>query len=244
MTTLSERMLANVKLLTPGLRTADIGCDHAYVSIYLIERGIASYVYAMDVVPGPLSKANENINRAKLSDKIETRLSDGAKELKAGEAEAAIIAGMGGMLMEKIISDSLEIFLSMKELVLQPQSDLPHFRRFLYEKGFIITAEDMVLEDGKYYPMIKAVPEALCSNSEDTMTECDYHYGQHLLKSCHPVLKQYLLWEKRQKEKILTGLVTQSATERTIIRIQEIKKELALNEQALALTAVLPSNIC
>lgn len=155
---LSNRMLALTDLLDTGLSVADIGCDHAFVSIYLVKEKLADKVIAMDIGKGPLEIAKQNIAAAGLVDKIETRLSDGAKELSVGEVQAAIIAGMGGMLMEKILKASSEVFRAMKELVLQPQSDLPHFRKFLDDNGYEIIDENMIYEDGKYYPMMKVIP--------------------------------------------------------------------------------------
>ena len=81
------------------LKVADVGCDHGYVSIYLVTHGIAKECIAMDVRSGPLSGAKDNIDEYGLSDSIRTRLSDGVKELKQGEADALVIAGMGGNLM-------------------------------------------------------------------------------------------------------------------------------------------------
>lgn len=229
MITLSNRMNANINLLASTNSVADIGCDHAYASIALIERDIASKVYAMDIVPGPLEKARFNIKRAGLEDKIEIRLSDGAKSLKPFEADSAIIAGMGGMLMERILSASDNVFKAMNQLVLQPQSDLNHFRRFLYQNGYSIDKEDMVFEEGKYYPTI----HVLTQQTNYILSDEEYMYGPYLLQHKHPVLKDYLCYERTQKEKLLNNLSAQSQSTNAHIRAVELKKELSLNEKAL-----------
>ena len=90
---LSKRMKCIVDMVTPGRVVADIGCDHGYISIYLVEKGIAKKVYAMDVAEGPLGIARSNIESRALSDKIETRLSNGFEALEAGESDCAVIAG-------------------------------------------------------------------------------------------------------------------------------------------------------
>ncbi len=130
---------------------ADIGCDHGYVSIYLVESGIAGRAIAMDVRKGPLSGALNNIHDFGLSDYIKTRLSDGLKALEPGEADAIIIAGMGGKLMMRILEEGDPVALGVCYGVLQPQSDLGEFRKYLRDKEYVILDEKVILDDGKYY---------------------------------------------------------------------------------------------
>ena len=113
------------------LRAADVGCDHGYVSIYLVTHGIAKSCVAMDVRSGPLSGAKENVAEYGLSDIIETRLSDGLKELSPGEADALVIAGMGGATIASILKESTEIVASVKTFVLQPMNAADLLRRWL-----------------------------------------------------------------------------------------------------------------
>ena len=163
---LSKRLQAVADLLDCHEKIADIGCDHGFVSIYLIESKKASRCLAMDVNIGPLERAREHVIEKRLSTYIETRLSDGAKEIqfvtddqgkKRVEVQAALIAGMGGRLMIQILQDSLEKFQGMEEFVLQPQSEIAKVRQFIRSIGCHIYKEDMVLEDGKFYPMMKVV---------------------------------------------------------------------------------------
>ena len=130
---------------------ADVGCDHGYVSIYLVQKGIAESAIAMDVRKGPLSMAESNIAEYGLEDKVKVRLSDGLSELKEGEADALVIAGMGGKLMISILEKKDLRALGIKTAILQPQSDIPEFRQYLRGKGYLIENEKIVLEDGKYY---------------------------------------------------------------------------------------------
>ncbi|MFQ7420786.1 MAG: class I SAM-dependent methyltransferase [Blautia massiliensis (ex Durand et al. 2017)] len=154
---LSMRLRAIAGMVTKGNRLADVGCDHGYLSIYLVGERIVPSAIAMDVRPGPLSRARENISRYGLEDYIETRLSDGLTKLEPGEGDTLVIAGMGGPLMERILKDGAKVREGFQELILQPQSDLPHFRHFLSEIGWEIVREEMIKEDGKFYPMMKAV---------------------------------------------------------------------------------------
>lgn len=150
---LSERMLAIAQMVSPGMRVCDVGCDHGFISIYLVEEGIAPSVLAMDIGKGPLQQAQSHIEEAGLQDRIHTRLSDGLTQYREGEADCLIIAGMGGPLMQEILSNKkVEDF---REMILAPQSEICEFRKFLADHGFEIVAENMVFEDGKYYPMMK-----------------------------------------------------------------------------------------
>ena len=105
---LSIRMQAVADMVTPGGRIADIGTDHGYVPIYLVEQNKTDHAIAMDVRKGPLARAGENIVRFGCSDRIETRLSDGLAMLKPGEADTVIIAGMGGLLTIRILEGTSE----------------------------------------------------------------------------------------------------------------------------------------
>ena len=258
---LSKRLQAVADLLSTDLKVADIGCDHGFVSIYLVESGKASRCLAMDVNKGPLERAGEHILEKGLSTYIETRLSDGAKAIQfitnengveTLEVDAAIIAGMGGRLMIKIIQDSLEKFQAMQEFVLQPQSEIAKVRQFIRDIGFIITAEEMVLEEGKFYPIMKAVRNRLMSedvkgrNFDLTSSEWEEkafvdsikkqelydNFGEHLLNEKHPVLQQFLQKEAGLYEEILASLKKQDS-EKSKERQKQIKQKLQLIYQGL-----------
>ena len=155
---LSLRLSAIADMVTEGNRLVDVGCDHGYLPVYLIQQKKIPSAIAMDVRKGPLSRAQEHIRQYGLEEYIQTRLSDGLEGLKAGEGDTLVIAGMGGPLMERILTDGRSVRNSFSELILQPQSDIPHFRRFIQSEGWEITEEKMVEEDGKFYPMMRVVP--------------------------------------------------------------------------------------
>ncbi len=164
---LSERLRAVASMVAPGVRVCDVGCDHGFVSIWLVECRISPCVLAMDVREGPLGAARKHVTERGLQSRIETRLSDGLHNYKIGEADSLICAGMGGRLMMRILGEEKAKTDSFRELILQPQSELMEFRAWLREHGLRITDEKMVEEDGKFYPMMRAVPEAGCSRGED-----------------------------------------------------------------------------
>ncbi|MCI9013658.1 MAG: SAM-dependent methyltransferase [Lachnospiraceae bacterium] len=164
---LSERLRAVASMVTPGSRVCDVGCDHGFVSIWLVEQNVSPRVLAMDVRVGPLGAAGRHVAQRGLESLIETRLSDGLHNYEIGEADSLICAGMGGRLMMRILGEEKAKTDSFKELILQPQSEIMQFRTWLREQGLRITDEKMVEEDGKFYPMMRAVPEAGCLGVED-----------------------------------------------------------------------------
>lgn len=173
-------------MVTPGKRPADVGTDHGYIPIYLVQRGIVPSAVAMDINQGPLMRAREHIQKAGLQDRIKTRLSDGIRNLKSEEADSMIAAGMGGGLIIKILSDSQKTAQNLDELILQPQSEIEKVRRYLTGSGWRINQEDMVLEEGKFYSMMRAVKGA-----EEIYSPEELEFGKRLLEMKHPVLWLY-----------------------------------------------------
>lgn len=228
---LSARMQAFADMVSKGSVVCDIGCDHGWVSIYLVQQGIASKVLAMDVGKGPLERAKEHIQSYHLENYIETRLSDGLTALQMGEADCMICAGMGGPLMMRILTEGREKAKSLKELILQPQSEIALFRAFLRQEGYRVIKENMVYEEGKYYPMMKVVaekPVPLENQAEQSIFDA---FGELLLKEKHPVLLSYIDYSMEQARALLQHLLKQNTT-RAQERIGQIEKELAILQTA------------
>lgn len=219
---LSLRLAAIAEMVTKGSRLVDVGCDHGYLPVYLVLQKVIPSAIAMDVRKGPLSRAQKHLEEYGLGKYIETRLSDGLMALKPGEGDTLVIAGMGGPLMEKILTEGEAVLGSFQELILQPQSDIPHFRHFLLEKGWNIIQEKIVLEEGKFYPMMKAVNSH--GEAAAPYTKMEEWFGKLLLEERSPVLKEYLERELRIRKEILEKLShtpSPGAEERAI----EIKEE-------------------
>lgn len=226
---LSKRLQAVADLVEPGFRVADVGTDHGYIPIYLVETGKNPSAIAMDINKGPLKKAEENIALHGLEDYIVTRLSDGVHKLQAGEADCIIIAGMGGGLVMKIMQAAGTIENDVTEWILQPQSELWKVRQYLIESGYRVVQEDMVLDEGKFYPMMKVKKE---QSEEYSFTELCY--GKLLLQQKHPVLKQFLEKELKIKTEILEKLDAVNS-ESSTGRKEEIKKEIEIIKDALSI---------
>ena len=232
---LTKRLQSVADMVTIGNRVCDVGCDHGYVSIYLVKNEISPLAIAMDVRPGPLSQAEKNIKAFRAESKVQTRLSDGLDKLEFGEADTIVIAGMGGPLMRDIIVRGLDVAKSVSELVLQPQSEIPEFRRFLKTNGFITTAEDMVYEDGKFYPMMTVVPdpdfEFFDFSKLDEPFSVDELYGPRLVASRNKVLMMYLNAEYRELMEIREQLMRNlGESEKSRERLAEIEERIEINK--------------
>ena len=243
---LSKRLSAVAALVTDGYRLADIGTDHAYIPICLAGAGRIPEAVAMDVNQGPLFRAEENIRMHGLEDRIKTRISDGfaslEKSLEKGEADAAVIAGMGGPLMIRILREGAEVVSTLKECVLQPQSEIEKVRAFLLEEGFFFLDEDMVEEDGKYYPMMKVQPlsdaeKAAEDRSGTAWTRTELCYGKLLLMRKNPILKEFLQREICIRRRILNELKNNKSL-KAVQRRQELEEELKTAEKGMDYYAV------
>ena len=153
---LSKRLKLVASFVEPGALVADVGTDHGYVPIWLVQEGVAAGGIAMDVNQGPLERAKAHIAACGLSGRIQVRLGDGLSALSGEEADTVIIAGMGGPLIVRILTEGLETARRMKRLILSPQSEIWSVRAFLERNGFVIEDDAMTEEDGKYYTVICA----------------------------------------------------------------------------------------
>ncbi len=219
---LSERLYCIASNVKSGGIVADIGCDHAFTSIYLVGKKLAKGAVAMDINEEPLKRAKEHISGCGMDGRIVTRLSDGAKELGRGEADTILISGMGGALVVKILSESIDIIKGTKELVLSPQSEIYLVRHFLHDNGFKIVNEDMVKEQGKFYVVIRAVP-----GIQHFADKTGYIYGEFLINNKNQVLKEYLVKEHKRTGAVLRKLSGENSSKNTaaVLRSAVLKEE-------------------
>ena len=232
MVKLSNRLVTVASLVTKGNVLADVGTDHGYIPIYLLQKEQIPRAIAMDINAGPLDCAKEHIAQFGLGDYIETRLSDGVDALVPGEADSILIAGMGGGLVLHILSDGEAVCRQAKELILQPQSELERVRAYLWMNGYVILEENMVLEDEKFYPMMRVQYQGISDEmSADNALLC--RYGKGLLEAAHPVLLQYLEREKRVYSDIKKNLEKTELSEKTKERLMEVEEILRLNQCAI-----------
>ncbi len=151
---LSERLQAIADFVPNGACVADIGCDHALLSIYLAKSGKAKRVLACDIKEGPLSVARANVEKVGLLGQIELRLCNGLDAVAQGEVDTVVIAGMGGEMMVDILSRAPWLQRAGVHLILQPMSRAEILRDYLYRNGFSIATERVVTEHGHSYSLM------------------------------------------------------------------------------------------
>lgn len=157
---ISKRLRLCAQLVPPGARVADIGTDHGYLGLYLLQNGLAAHVLAADLRPQPLQTAKLHAAKFGFAGQMEFRLSDGLAEIAPDEADTIVCAGMGGDLIVEILSACPWLRGRNYTLILQPQSAGQELRRWLGEHGFAIACEQLV-QDGKFlYTVLRAHPGA------------------------------------------------------------------------------------
>ncbi len=187
MRALSERLACVAAFVRRGSKVADIGTDHAYLPVYLVQKGICPCAVAADLRSGPLANARQAVEDADLTDKIQLRLSDGLEKLEPDEVDDVVIAGMGGILIAQLLENAPWLKNEAKHLVLQPMSHPEQLRLFLMENGYEILQEDICRDSGKTYCVISA---AYSAQKTDYEPHYEY-YGE--IPACKTALAEEYL---------------------------------------------------
>ena len=192
---LSDRLRACCNFIRPGARVADIGCDHGYLSIYLLTQGIAASVIASDINEGPLQSARVNAEKFGVTERISFYISDGVQSIPR-EFDTMVCAGMGADTMISILESAPWLKSAGYRLILQCQSKRPALRRYLSDQGWHITRETLIKEGKFYYPIMEVVYEP-----GHPLTDSGCYITPALLADNSPLLPEFIRW-------IITGLET------------------------------------
>ena len=185
---LGERLQTIAQMVPEGvLSIADIGTDHAYLPIYLVNHGIVSNAIAGDVHQGPYLSAKNAVNFSHLEQSISVRLGNGLEVVNPGEAEVVVIAGMGGLNIIDILRARPEVTVTVKRLIVQPMIAAPAVRSWFQDNGWQIVSEQLVREDGKLYQIIAAEP-----GERQEFEPILYEIGPLLWKNKHPLLSVHI----------------------------------------------------
>lgn len=152
---LSERLMTIASCVNRGDIVADIGTDHAYIPIYLVENEISNRIIASDINQGPVDNAIKSIRVHHFEAQIEAIKAPGLKGIK-NPIDSIIIAGMGGLLIAEIIKEDIALVRQSKKLILQPMSKSIELRKYLYDNHFKIVEEKIAIEGNKFYEIIIA----------------------------------------------------------------------------------------
>lgn len=253
---LSERLKMVAGLIHQGNVVADIGTDHGYLPVYIVKQHISEHVIGMDLRKGPLQKAQHNIKLYNADSNIELRLSDGLDKLNNNEAQTITICGMGGKLIQRILTSGKDKFNSTTQLIVSPQSEIEEFRAFLDSEGYVVVSEHMLKEDGQYYLIINChigdnLSEKVMAAKKYNMAECNIsdneeiydnitrsrtynRYGRILLESKDACLYEYLIKEKKLNENIYNTVTTLEPNERIKTRLSQLEDDKKCIEYALS----------
>lgn len=183
---ISPRLLACAEFVKNGARVADIGCDHGYLSIYLLTNGIAQGAIAADINAGPLDSARRNAQKYGVADKMCFCLSNGVANVPR-DFDTLVCAGMGGITMISILEAAPWLKNGQYRLILQCQSKTPALRQYLFENGWQIVRE-RILRDGRFlYTVMEVCWQAVSS----PMTAGEFYFPQALFENPAPVVEEY-----------------------------------------------------
>lgn len=219
---LSPRLKMMAEMVRPGVVVADIGTDHAYLPIYLLEKQICPAAIATDLKQGPLENARTSVAFAGLKDKIDVRFSDGLDSIESHEAQDIILAGMGGILIVDLLSRTPWLRSGEKRLLLQPMSNAEIVREYLCENGFKILFEQACLEDHRDYI-------ALCASFQDRPTQSfspAYYYIGELPKTDNAAAGKYIKRTTKHLTKRVKALSAAGIKPGEVAHLQAILKDM------------------
>ncbi len=199
---ISKRLETVASFLLPGETIIDIGADHAYLLLYLLERDVFKKGIAIELHDGPYESAKKNINQSEYVDQLEVRWGDGLHPIAESEIESIVIAGMGGQTISRIINENADKAKMAQQLVLQPQNSPDRVRKTLFELGFLIDDETLIREDNRLYLIISA-------RHGDTHQEANWQnlqIGPKLLEKGSEFLVEYMQSMLDRKVEVLGAM--------------------------------------
>ncbi|AGV72975.1 tRNA (adenine(22)-N(1))-methyltransferase [Lactococcus cremoris] len=223
---LSKRLKAVADYVDKGARLADIGSDHAYLPTYLVQKNEVKFAVAGEVVKGPFEIAKNHVAQANLKENIQVRLANGLAAIEnVDKIDTIVIAGMGGILISEILEAGKSKLSSVKRLILQANNHEDTLRQWLTEHQFVIKAEQILLEAGKFYEIIVAEPT---TNENPVLSSNDLLFGPFLSKE-----KSVIFQQKWQKElNTLNKIIDRLPDEQTEKR-EEVLTEIAKIKEVL-----------
>ena len=220
---ISKRLELVASFVPQGAVLLDVGSDHAYLPIELVERGQIERAIAGEVVDGPYQSAVKNVEAHGLNEKIQVRLANGLAAFEEADQVSVItIAGMGGRLIATILEEGLDKLANVERLILQPNNREDDLRIWLQGNGFQIVAESILEEAGKFYEIL--VVEA----GQMKLSASDVRFGPFLSKEVSPVFVQKWQKEAAKLELALHQIPEKNMEERQVLvdKIQAIKEVL------------------
>lgn len=224
---LSRRLEKIASFIPKNSIVADIGTDHGYIPVYLIENNISKKVIGTDISKGSLNKIVDLIKLEGLEDKIEARLGNGLEVIRPFEVDSVIVSGMGGILIKKILAEDLDTTRSINNYILQPMIGVIELRKYLIANNFEIIDEELVLEDDKYYEIMLAR-----KGKQHVMNDIDYEISRILIEKRHPLLSRFLEYKIDKTNKIMYE-IQKIETEKSNNKYEELTEMLGRYKEVL-----------
>jgi len=221
---LTPRLKTIAGLVPKGSFVGDVGSDHGYVPIYLVQEGICAKAIASDINEGPTENARQAVLEAGLTDVIQVRHGGGLLPYEVGEIDTVIIAGMGGLLIRDILLERPEMSASVKTFILQPMVAQDELRIWLEGNNFRIIEEKLSQEAHRMYEII--VVEHGKMTIEDPL---DYELGVKMIKKEDPLSKIFMDKKIKKTMGIIQGLEV-SKNDESKDRIPALKDKLTKME--------------
>lgn len=218
---INNRLKAIGDLVEANSFCLDVGCDHAFLDIYLVKKGIGIKAIASDILEGPLSQAKQNIKKEGLEKEIETRLGNGL-ETYSSEVDTVIISGMGGRNMIGIFKNKLNILKKIETIIISPNNYQEDIKRFLCKNGFMIADEVLVKEKKFIYQIIKF------KRGKKHYSKKEYFFGPINLEKKDKLFYEYFQREVKSREILIEVLPKSYRLKKFIVKreIKMIKEEL------------------
>lgn len=229
---LTPRLKAVADLVIRNKVLVDVGTDHAYIPIYLLQTGVITSAIATDIHQGPYEIAKDKVRAHLLEKAIQVRKGDGLTPLKENEAEVAVIAGMGGLTINQILSQSPKIVLGLQQLILQPMTAADQVRKWLSNNQWKIQDEVFVKEGQRYYQVISAV-RGIQNWPTDTES-IQWLLGEKLITKCDHILLEYVDKLVTTNKKLLQELQEEPSA-KAQERIEQLKAETRKLKEVLQL---------
>ncbi|MGZ0086418.1 tRNA (adenine(22)-N(1))-methyltransferase [Caldibacillus thermoamylovorans] len=228
---LSKRLETVASFIPKGAVLADIGSDHAYLPCYACLHGYATKAVAGEVADGPLRSARQQVETCGLSDRISVRKGDGLSVIVPREVDCITIAGMGGALIARILSDGKEKLSGVKRLILQPNVGAERVRRWLLEHDWELIAERILKEDGHIYEVL--VAERGEAERPYRHLEAELLLGPFLLRENNDVFREKWQQELRHWKQIAADLAANGQSEAAARKQRELERKIRLVEEVL-----------
>ncbi len=218
---LSQRLQACCAFVAPGDRVADVGCDHGYLGIYLLQQGIARSVIASDINQKPLETARRNAEKFGVADRMSFHRASGVRHVPHN-FDVMVCAGMGADTIMSILSDAPWLREGGYRMILQCQSKRPRLRQYLHQQGYAIRRETLAADAGFLYPVMEVV---YAPGQE--LTPAQYYISPALLADGSPLLPAFFDRVISGVEKTVEGLAPGGGEKYLHYRAiaQELRKE-------------------